>query len=115
MSKVYLVPPDTNEKEKIIGGKLTLIQFFWLLGGLVLGGIVFAVIYSATKIGGLAIAFGFILALAGTPFAFLKRHDVPLASYIMLKRKFKYKTKLLMNIQTSNQAKYNLNKEQNNK
>ena len=35
----YTVPPDINEKEKIIGGILNINQFFWLLGGFIFGAV----------------------------------------------------------------------------
>ena len=45
MAKTYEMPPDTSEKEKAIGGILTFVQFGWLVGGLVIGLLIFLLLY----------------------------------------------------------------------
>lgn len=95
--RVYPVPPDMKEKEKIIGGVLNLNQFLWILGGLGLGASVFALIYTLTKIEGLSLTIGGLFCLSGVPFALYKKNDLTLYQYIIRKRKFKKKVKHLPN------------------
>ena len=93
--RVYQVPPNMNEKEKIIGGLLTLPQFFWLLGGLGLGALVFSSFFLLTGSQGFSLVFGGLFSLSGVPFALIKRRGIPLFRYMSLKRKLKQKnTKL---------------------
>lgn len=95
--RMYTVPPNMNEKEKVIGGILDINQFFWILGGLGLSATVFATTFGI--VGGTAsliLAFPFIFA--GTPFAFYKKHDLTLFQLITRRKKFKKKTKKLPNI-----------------
>lgn len=95
--RVYNVPPDMKEKEKVIGGVLNINQFFWILGGLALGASVFAMVFSLTRLGGLSIALGGIFCLSGTPFALYKKNGLTLYQYLTRKRKFKKKVKKLPN------------------
>ncbi|WCK56942.1 PrgI family protein (plasmid) [Aneurinibacillus sp. Ricciae_BoGa-3] len=96
--RVYNIPPNMNEKEKVIGGILNLNQFFWVLGGLALGASVFGIIYSLTKIGGLALTMGGLFCLSGAPFALYKKHGLTLFQYLTRKRRFKKKTQKLPNM-----------------
>lgn len=95
--RIYSVPPDTREKEKIIGGLLNINQFLWLLGGLVLGAVFFAVVYKLTGFVGLSAFIGILFASAGLPFAFYKKKEYTLYQYLYYKHKFKKKTKKLPN------------------
>ena len=45
MARTYQVPPNTAEKEKAIGGMLTFSQFGWLILGLIICLIIFAIIF----------------------------------------------------------------------
>lgn len=95
--RVYNVPPNMNEKEKIIGGLLNINQFFWILGGLVFGASTFAVLFTLTKIAGLSLFVAGIFCLSGAPFALYKKKGLTLFEYLTLKRKFKKKVKKLPN------------------
>ncbi|WCF11724.1 PrgI family protein (plasmid) [Paenibacillus thiaminolyticus] len=95
--RVYQVPPDMNEKEKIIGGILNLNQFFWVLGGLILGAIVFAITFPLFG-GGFSLFLGFLFCLSGVPFAVYKKNGLTLYEYLTYKRKFKKKVQKLPNI-----------------
>jgi hypothetical protein len=95
--RVYTVPPDMKEKEKIIGGILNINQFFWILGGLVLGASVFALTFTLTKMGGFSLTLGGLFCLTGVPFALYKKNGLTLFQYITRKRKFKKKVKHLPN------------------
>jgi|SRR5690625_1382901 len=95
---VYQVPPDTKEKEKVIGGILNWNQFFWLLSGFVAGLILAFIGYSISG----SVILSAILAVIGiastVPFALIKKLDMPLFTYLMRKRALRKKTKKLPNI-----------------
>lgn len=97
MSRIYNVPADVREKEKIIGGLLTLGQGAWLMGGFVLGLGSFAGVYLLTKMVPLAIIVGLPTACTGVPFAFFKKNEVSLPVYIVRKYKFNKKSHKLIN------------------
>ncbi|MDF2879520.1 MAG: hypothetical protein K0R54_77 [Clostridiaceae bacterium] len=95
--RVYNVPPDMNEKEKIIGGLFNINQFFWIVGGIGIGATVFALCY--LLFGGTgAIILGLPLCFSGFPFAIYKKNGLTLYQYITRKRKFKKKVHKLPNI-----------------
>lgn len=91
---VYMVPPDINEKEKIIGGLFDLNQFLWLLGGFILGIVVFLSTYFF--LGKFALFLGGIFVLTGTPFVFIKIKDLTLFEYIKRKHLFNKKNKKIL-------------------
>lgn len=95
--KIYPVPPDMKEKEKVIGGVLNLNQFFWLLGGFGLGALFFILSFVTIGNGILSCFLGLIGLLSGTPFAFKKKLDMTLWQYISRKRALKRKTQKLIN------------------
>lgn len=95
--KMYAVPPNMNEKEKVIGGILNINQFFWILGGFAISAIVFALAFQlGLRTGALIVAFPFLLT--GTPFAFYKKKELTLFRYFHLKKQFKNKVKKLPNM-----------------
>lgn len=95
--KMYTVPPDMNEKEKVIGGLININQFFWLLGGLALSAVIFAITFVLFgETASLIIALPFLFS--GTPFAFYKKNGLTLYQLIRLKKRFKKKVKKLPNI-----------------
>lgn len=100
MAKTYMIPPDTNEKEKAIGGVLTFGQAGWLAGGLVIGLALGALAYTITK----SIPVTVIFALPGIalclPFAFYKKKNMTLFTYLKRKKKFNQKEKHLINKKT---------------
>ena len=97
MARSYDIPPDTSEKEKAIGGILTFVQFGWLIGGLVLGLLIFLILYIPTQSYILAGIFAVPFALTGIPFAFYKKYEMPLLTYLRTRKKFNGKTKKLLN------------------
>ena len=97
MSMVYNVPADTREKEKIIGGLLTIGQFGWIVGGFLLGLASFAGVYLLTGAVIIAGPVGIMFAASGLPFAFYKINGVPLPVYLIRKSKFKKKNHKLIN------------------
>ena len=98
MMATYQVPPDTKEKEKVIGGVLNWTQFFWLLAGFVIGLILAFIVYSITKTIFIAVFFAIIGIGSTVPFALVKKLEMPLFTYLKRKRDLKKKTKKLVNI-----------------
>lgn len=83
---MYKIPPDVKEKEKVIGGMLTLVQFFWLLGGLGGGLFMFVIVWLVTTnlfLGLFFLALGLGVA---APFAFYKKKDLSFYQYLKYKR-----------------------------
>lgn len=97
MSMVYNVPADVREKEKIIGGLLTIGQFAWVIGGFLLGLASLAGIYILTKTFIIAGPVGLMFSCSGLPFAFYKKNGVDLPVYLIRKSKFKKKKHKLIN------------------
>lgn len=96
MLRTYLIPPDVNEKEKIFGGYLNLNQFFWILGGFLLGAVVFVLLFPLLNKFSLIPAG--ITIFSGVPFAIVKIKELTLFEYLKRKRAFNKKTKHLPNI-----------------
>jgi len=94
---MYTIPADTKEKEKVIGGYLTTVQFFWLLGGLVLGLGLFVLFFGMT--GSLFIGLFFLLIGLGLsiPFVFVKKKELTLFQYLKYKRRLKKRQVYLPN------------------
>lgn len=97
MAKVYNIPPSTSEEEKPIGGVLTFIQFFWLLGGAVLAVLLYTITYLITNITFISAFLAIIALFSGIPFAFYKKKEMTLFTYLRRKGKFKKKIKKLIN------------------
>ena len=94
---IHNVPADVREKEKIIGGMLTIGQFGWVIGGFILGLASLAGLYMLTKTFLIAGPVGLMFACSGLPFAFYKKNGVDLPVYLIRKRKFKKKKHKLIN------------------
>lgn len=97
---LYQVPPSTTEKEKILGGLLTLAQTAWIAGGLVLAAIIFFVGFTVLGLDKFALFLAFPFLFSGVPFAFMKdKHskEIPLFTYFIKKYKFKNSIKKLPN------------------
>lgn len=94
---VYHMPPDTREKEKIVGGLFTWNQAGWLFGAFILGLAVFSFVFTVTNIAGLSLVLAVLIGSTLLPFVFVKRQDLTLFQYIVRKQKFNKKTKHLIN------------------
>lgn len=94
----YQVPPDTKEKEKVIGGLLNWFQFFWLIAGFGLALILVFFTYLITKSIILCVFVALIGITSTVPFALVQKMDMPLFTYLMRKRAMERKTKKLINI-----------------
>lgn len=97
MANMYRIPPSTNEEEKAIGGVLTFIQFFWLLGFGALGLMTSVGMYLMTSSIFLSILPALIIGSIGLPFAFYKKKDMTFCTYLRRKHLFKKKSKILVN------------------
>ena len=100
MSRLYKVSADTSEKEKAVGGIMTFGQAGWLVLGFVVDAALFLLM--AQVLPGimaliLAIPPGLI---GGLLFAFYKKEQLPLFTYLMLNYRFKQKNKTLVNTLT---------------
>ena len=94
---MYQVPPDTKEKEKVIGGLFDWGQFFWFLTGAGIGIMVFTVVLSVTGVPILAGILGLIGILTTFPFVFVKKKELTLFKYLYYKRKLKKQNGRLIN------------------
>lgn len=93
----YTVPVDTREKEKIVGGFLTMVQLFWIIGGIGFGMLLFIIFFSITKLMPVSI-FVFIIGILTTmPFTFITKDGLPLFEFLKRKRKFLKKNHRLIN------------------
>ncbi len=104
MPRTYRMSADTNEKEKIVGGVLTLAQVVWLALGLILAllGIAGLSIFMSTTL-----AMFLMLPLGiglGCLFAFKQKEGLMLFDYLMLRGKFQKKRKILLNTMTYGQS-----------
>lgn len=94
---MYQVPPDTREKEKVIGGLFDWNQFFWFLAGAGIGISIFFVVLTVTGVEILAGILGLIGISTTLPFVFIKKKDLSLYQYLYFKRKLKKQTGNLVN------------------
>ena len=95
----WKVPPDTSQKEKIVGGVLTAAQLLWMIIGL---GIAAGISLTLGPIMGVVgIVFGIIVGLGfGCIFCFHKKNGLPLFTYLRLKNKHKKQIQTLPHRQT---------------
>lgn len=98
----YQVPSDSKEKEKIIGGLLTINQTGWLALGFGIGAGLFMLMYSLTESRGLSLSMFVIGAVPCLPFAFFTKRELTLFQYLIQRRKFKKKTKKMPNKRSVN-------------
>lgn len=94
---IYNIPPDTKEKNKLIGGVLNINQMFWLMGGGALGAVFFILFSLGTENVAISIFFFLVGVSLSLPFVFYKKGDLTLFQYISRKYKFNQKTFRLIN------------------
>lgn len=95
--KLYTLPPDTQEEEKTIGGMITMKQFFWLIGGFISSLAVAIVVGSLTGSVVISILYAIAVIIFSIPFAFKKKYDMDLYSYLRLKIGHLNKTHQMVN------------------
>ena len=70
----YQIPPDINEKEKVIGGVLTVSQLVAIIVFAVLGGVSAMIIFRTANKPILALIVGIIILIPGLYLGFKKEH-----------------------------------------
>lgn len=80
----YSVPPDTREKERIVGGILTWEETQYFILGVILCAVIFAV-FSVTLDAVLGAILGLPLLATGPVLAFMKVEDIPVVEYYRLR------------------------------
>lgn len=91
-----MMPPDTREKEKIIGGIMDITQFSFVCAGLVICASITVALFKFVSWLGFFLGFPFIVL--GLVFAFKRVEEMTLYSYLKYKRRFKKKTKEYINV-----------------
>lgn len=97
MAKLYKVSADTSEKEKIIGGVLTMEQGIFLVSGALLSTVIFL---NLMNIMPASVAFVVAIipgAMFGLSFAFYQVEQLSFLAYLIFKWKFEKKTDYLIN------------------
>lgn len=94
--RMYKMPPDTRDKEKLFGGMFTLSQFICLAIGVVIG-MLLAVLFNSIVPSIISVVIGLAIGLAiGLPFAVIKIRkmgNMELLRFIFLNIKFDKKIK----------------------
>lgn len=94
----WKVPPDTSQKEKIVGGVLTAVQLMWMILGLGIAAGLGLLLGNIMGIVGLV--FGVIVGVGfGCFFCFYKKNGIPIFTYIRLQAKHKKKNQKLIHKQ----------------
>lgn len=92
------IPPDMREKEKIVGGLLDINQLLWIVGGGVLGAVMFGTSFLILQLPILSIILAIIGIALSLPFVFYKKNDLSLFLFLKYSYEFKTKVKELPNI-----------------
>jgi hypothetical protein len=95
MAQIYSMPPDTNEKEKIIGGIFTIGQTLWIAGGCGIAVMIALALFRF--IGAFVIVFCIPPVIAGFVFALKRVGEYSLPKYLYLKHKYDNKIKYYIN------------------
>lgn len=95
------MPPDINEKEKIVGGILTLGQVGWIAIGAACC-LTTGLLLKLMDFGWFGFIVGIPFIIQGFRFALVKKEDLTLFKYYKVKAGFKRKTKYLPNTRDIN-------------
>jgi hypothetical protein len=93
--QIYDMPPDTREKEKIVGGIFDLYQLAWIAAGAILYVIHALLMFRFFSYFSLVV--GLVFIVWGFVFAIKKKDDLPYPRYLRLKLKHNRKTKYYVN------------------
>ena len=107
MGRVYQMPPDTREKEKIVAGLFDVSQVIWFGLGVGLGILTVFITYILTELLILGIILAIPLVVLGCIFALKKKEGLPLFTYLRLKHKFKNKIKFYVNAGVQEKLRFN--------
>lgn len=87
MAQQWQVPPDTSAKEKIVGGVLTFNQLIWMILGLGIAAGLSLFLGTLLGMGIVGLIIGLIVGIGfGCFFCFYKKNDIPIFTYMCLKR-----------------------------
>lgn len=95
MARLYTMPPDTREKEKIIGGVLNIYQLLWIGAGIALALLNALLFFRIFR--WFVFIVGVIPIVVGCLFAFKKMGNFTLFQYLYYKKKFNNKIKRYIN------------------
>lgn len=95
--QIYSMPPDTNEKQKILWGKFDSSQILQFSVFTILGVIIALAVYGITKMFFLGLIFMLPFVGLGILFALKKVNGMMLFQYLRLKHKYKKKIKYYVN------------------
>lgn len=96
-----------GEKEKVIGGYFTLGQLGWVCLGVFFGVAIGILTYFF--IGWFCLIFALPCMLTGLPFAFYRKYDMPLFTYLRRKRRFKEMNKKYPNKRSGREMTFSTN------
>lgn len=92
---VYNMPPDTGEREKIVGGVMDITQLAWLAAGF--GLYVIHALIMFRFVNWICLVVGIVFLVWGCIFAFKKKDDMPYPRYLRYKFLFKTRTRHFVN------------------
>jgi len=95
MSVVYNMPPDTREKEKIVGGILDLRQFAWIAAGFILYVIHAFLLFKYINF--VCLITGLVFLVWGLIFGLKKKDNMPYPTYLRYKFRFKRRPRYFVN------------------
>lgn len=95
MASIHAMPPDTREKEKIIGGIMDIYQFGFFIAGIL--GCAITTVGLFKFIGWFSFILGIPFIVVGCIFAFKKVGEMRLFTYLMYKFKYSKKIKCYVN------------------
>ncbi len=93
--QIYDMPPDTREKEKIVGGIFDLFQLAWIAAGAVLYALQAMILFRI--LGYLCLITGLIFIIWGFVFALKKKDGLPYPTYLRLRFRHRHKTRYYIN------------------
>ncbi len=92
---IYNMPPDTREREKIVGGVMDITQLAWLAAGF--GLYVIHALIMFRFVNWICLVVGIVFLVWGCIFAFKKKDDMPYPRYLRYKFLFKTRTRHFVN------------------
>ena len=92
---IYNMPPDTREREKIVGGILDIRQFGWIAAGFAL--FVIHALIMFRFVNWISLVVGLVFIVWGVVFALKKKDDMPYPTYLRYKFIYNSKTKHYIN------------------
>ena len=92
---IYSMPPDTREREKIVGGILDITQLAWIAAGFILYALHAIIMFRFFN--WVSLVDGFVFIIWGGFFALHKKDDMPYPRYLRYRLIYKMKTRHFIN------------------